>query len=1024
MSVHLFTRSSYSLLQSTIRIPQLVQYAKKMGYRAVSLTDHNVMFGVASFIHACKQENLQPIVGMEVDCKYHEEIVPFVLLAKDNEGYKQLMKLSSYLNEVENTCTLHHLQDASIHCHVIVYGEGGWFDGELVNEDGEGVRHKLEILKKDLGEFDVGLSYMEASLWKMRNAMLKRICQSMKIPTVAFNKIYYLEKEDAESLRVLQGIATNRTIHDASLTMVKGRYFLSQDEMHALYAEDDLLRSETIASLCRADYQLPKTTLCTYPIKQNIDAKTYLKQLCIAGLKKRLHNQFQQSYMDRLLYELSVITKMHFENYFLIVYDFICDARKKGIYIGPGRGSAAGSLVAYCLGITMIDPMQYHLLFERFLNPDRISMPDIDVDIPDKNRNEVIQYVYDKYGEDHVCNIVTFGTLGPRQVLRDVGKVMNMYNRDIDMVTKLIPASSKMSLLETYASSTRLKQLIASESKFQKLFQMAVKLEGLPRHTSIHAGGILMSSHDINDVIPTMRTQSEMRTSQYAMAYLEERGLIKMDFLGLRNLSIIDEIAKQIQKRNPTFQILQIPVNDKNTYRIFATGDTVGIFQFESDGITNLIQRIQPQNINDIAIALALYRPGPMDNIQTYFAHRKNPSAFTYPIQAIQPILQETCGIMIYQEQIMLIARKVASFSLAKADVLRKAISKKNEKEMNHLKTDFMQGALKNGYEEKVVSALFDEIEKFAGYGFNKSHAIAYAYISYQMAYLKANYPFDFYIALLNNAMHDTTKTSQYMDALRRRNIQILYPSIQKSTSYYKQENNGIRIPLSAIKAIGSRISDILVEERNVRGEFEDFFDFVARCHIHNIKRQQIESLIDAGSCDCFHETRMTLKYALDQAESYANVVQIHTNNEIRLDLGLVSKPVMMKRKEDEDIKEEYERRALGFTLAPSRLTQIRKQYHIQLPSLATVIERKGNIESLACIKEVKEHRTKKGTMMAFLKIADESKEVDMMVMPRQYTKYASALLKGRYIVFRAKIQEDGAIFCESIQFLNDMKGK
>ena len=662
--------------------------------------------------------------------------------------------------------------------------------------------------------------------------------------------------------------------------------------------------------------------------------------------------------------------------------------------------------------------MKYHLLFERFLNPERISMPDIDTDIPDNKRSDVIHYVYEKYGEEHVCNIVTFGTLGPRQVLRDIAKVMNFYGREVDMIVKLVPNTAKMTLKKAYDTVPRLKQIILSDDRFVALFQMAMRLEGLPRQSSVHAGGILLSQKPLNAIIPTTRNGEEIRTSQYSMEYLEERGLIKMDFLGLRNLSVIDEIVKIIHKTDSSFQILSIPLNDARTYAVFANADTLGVFQFESEGIKNLLRRMQPKNILEIADAMALYRPGPMDNIRTYLENKHDPSHIQYVSSSVEPILKQTYGVMIYQEQIMMIAQVVASFSLGKADILRKAISKKKVDEMEKLKKDFLAGALQNGYTEEKANVLFQEIEKFAGYGFNKSHAVAYAHIAYQMAYLKANYPYAFYTSVLNSVINDVHKTSQYVDECRRRNIQVFYPSVNESESYYIEEKNGLRLPLSIVKGIGYRISEIIVQERKQNGAYVEFFDFVARCHLHKITQKQIESLIDSGSLDCFHETRMTLKSTIQQAESYADVVQVVKNGQTSINFDLVSKPTLLKRSENESFKEEWEREALGFTLGQTRIIRIRKENNIHLPSLASLLQQTGRINGFAMIREVRTHRTKKGNMMAFLKLSDETGEIDMMVMPRQYERYGTALMKGVYVIFHAKIQEDGSIICDSIQFV------
>ena len=1017
MSTHLFTRSCYSLLNSTIRIQEYVKYASSLGYESIVLTDHNVMYGSASFLHACKKEGIHGIIGMEVDCLYHDTVVPFLLLSKDNKGYVDLMYLSSYLNESDSTCTLQQLQNMTSHCHLIVYGEGGWLDHDLTQRQTEEIKNKLLILKEDFQDFDIALSYNDSLFWKERNVLLKRIAQTLQISTVALHKIYYLKKEDTKAFQVLRCMSENKTIDDASVPEIKGRYFLNKEEMERLYDADDLKRSDDIANMCHANYALEKTSLPTYPIKDNVEPEIYLTELCKAGLKKRLQGRNDERYTQRLMYELSVIIRMHFENYFLIVYDFICHARKNGIYIGPGRGSAAGSLVAYCLGITMIDPMQYGLLFERFLNPERISMPDIDVDIPDKDRSQVIEYVYQKYGEDHVCNIVTYGTLAAKMVIREVAKVMNLYSREVDAIIKCIPNKPKMTLQKAYDTSPRFKQLIHSKDKYLNLFEMSKKLEGLPHHTSVHAGGILLSKDKINDIVPTTRVDSQLKTSQYTMEYLEERGLIKIDLLGLRNLTIIDEIVKKIQVKNPQFQIMNIPMNDTKTYEVFSSANTLGIFQFESEGMRNLLRRLQPKNIQEVADAMALYRPGPMDHINTYLKNKQDPTSIQYASKDVYEVLKETYGVMIYQDQIMLIARNVAGFTLGKADILRKAISKKNEDELLNLKQDFITGAINHGYTNATANQLYDDIEKFASYGYNKSHAIAYSYIAYQLAYLKANYPLDFYSSLLNSVISDTNKTSRYIDECKRRHIMILYPSVNDSLSVYKVEKNCLRIPLSMIHDVGTLVSDKIVMEREQNGNYVDFFDFVARCNLYNIKENQLTSLIDSGACDCFKETRMTLKSIMEKAQSYADVVKVKKDGKYTIDTSLVSKPSYIQRAENDSVREEYERNALGFTLGASYICKVREANHIEVPSLSHISMMQGRVVGFSQIKDVRKHRTKKGSMMAFLKICDETGEMDMMVMPKQYEQYCSSLVKGVFILFHARIQEDRSMICDTIQF-------
>ena len=1015
MSVHLMVRSCYTLLDSTIRIPAYVQKVREAGFRHAVLSDRNVLHGFPSFLKECQKNSIHAICGLEAEVLYHEETVPFLLLAKDNIGYRNLIRLSSLIANQQRPASLEELVLYSSHCFLIAYGEGGWLDQALIEGNSERISAMLTEMKQELPVFDVGLSYQNASLWKERNRLLKRLCQIQGIRTAALNKVYYLNKEDASDYRILTGIRTQKTLNDPTLQLLSGRYLLSEEEMKALYDADDLARTEEIANECRADFQLEKTSLPAYTKNNDTDSASYLPRLCMAGLKKRLNNRLDPVYVNRLQYELGVIAKMHFEDYFLIVYDFIRYARKNGIYVGPGRGSAAGSLVSYCLGITMIDPLKYNLLFERFLNPERISMPDIDTDIPDDRREEVLQYVYETYGEDHVANIVTFGTLAARQVIRDVGKVMNINPRDITSLSRLIPNLPKMTLDKALAENRRLKQMVESDEKLNRLFIAARRLEGLPRHASVHAAGIIMSSKKLEDVIPTMRLAEGMRTSQFTMDWLEERGLIKMDFLGLRNLSLIDEIVTRIKQEDPDFNIMNIPLDDEKTYRLFSAADTVGVFQFESEGMKSLLRKMKPQNFADITAALALYRPASMESIPRYIENRKNPAAIRWPAASLEGILKDTYGVMIYQEQAMLTAQICAGFSLARADVLRKAMSKKKEDELAALREEFISGCLKNGYMQNTAEELFELVSRFGGYGFNKSHAVAYSLVAYQLAYLKANMPQHFYTALLNHVIGDENRTSLYIDECRRRQIVVYPPHINYSTDVYLQKDAAILCPLSIIKGVGVHASAALMAEREQGGLFRDFYDFTARSLIRKITRPMIEALIDAGALDCFRLGRTTMRNCLDEAISYSELVQIRRGEIVTIDLGLVSKPQPVRMKDDEEEISEREKKALGFNLGLQPVVIVREKNGINVPRLASVHMMKGTIRSFGVIRSVHQHRTKKGDMMAFLKISDETAEADMAVMPSLYRNVSQNLVRGAYILFDAKISDDGSLLANSI---------
>ena len=1018
MTTHLFVRSCYTLLDSTIRIPELVSTAKKYGYQSVALTDHHVMHGVARFLHECKKEGIHPIIGLEVDVFYHEQKVPFLLLAKNNRGYVNLMKLSSLLCDGREYATLEEFLTYSEHNFLIVYGEGGYFDAELISEDRTGITQKLALMKSELPIFDIAISYEETSLWRSKNAVLKALSKAQGIQTVALNKIYYLAQKDYETLKVLSAIKQGTTLRDKNVTPITGRYFLSIPEMEHIYDADDLRRADEIASECHCDGDLEKTGIPVYPLKDGITAEQYLPQLCLAGLKKRLNGDLKPVYVERLKHELQVIHQMGFEDYFLIVYDFIRYGRQKGIYIGPGRGSAAGSLVAYCLGITMVDPLQYNLLFERFLNAERVSMPDIDTDIPDIHRQEIIDYVYQKYGEQHIANIITFDTLAARAVLRDVGKAMDISKREIDMIVGLIPQTPKITLEKAYEQKEKLRVLLNASPQLMEYFNVSKRIEGLPKNKSIHAAGIVMSGKPIEDVIPTIQMAEGMKTTQFVGNYLEERGLIKMDFLGLKNLTTIDEIVQMIHKHNPDFHILSIPLNDVKTYHLFAQADTIGVFQFESDGMRNLLRKMKPNCFEDIIAALALFRPGPKDQINTYLEGRKNPASVVYPSKELKPILKETYGVTIYQEQVMLMAQIAAKFSLVKADILRKAISKKNEVELAGLRQEYVRGCKENGYSDESASVLFDLAEKFAGYGFNKSHAVAYGLVAYQLAYLKANYPLEFYTSILNSVIGDSTKSAIYITECRRKHITIEAPDVNRSTDIYYHNGKSIILPLSIIKDVGTLAARTILDERDKNGRFGDYFDFVARVILRKINRTQLERLIFAGALDEFDLGRTTMLNTLDDAIKYAKLIQVPLGAQLSIDPQLVSKPIVVRMKDSQEELSENEKAALGFNLGEQPIVHLRQKLGITYPPLAELNSNRGLYRGFAYIQSVRQIRTRKGDLMCFLKLTDETGESDMAVMPNLYSQYSQYLVKGVYIQFYAKIQDEASFLANQIEIV------
>ncbi|MBO7703196.1 MAG: DNA polymerase III subunit alpha [Solobacterium sp.] len=1014
MTVHLMVRSCYTMLGSTIRLPELVKTAKELGYDSLALTDRNVMHGTAAFSHLCEAEGIKPIFGLELDVEMESETVPFLLLAETNQGFTNLMRLSSEAEisrkPVPFSFFLTHLDGL----FVIVYGEGGYLEAPLIQENREGVLERLRYLKAHIPEFDAALSYQDAGMWRIKNQLLKECARALNIPVCPLNKIVYLKQDDAKLYRTLSALRTSRSLNDSSLPLINGRYLLSKEEMAALYTEEELKRTDEIAAMCTASCIPAVTGLPSFPLPEGITSDQYLTKLAWTGLIKRLNGQVPQKYLARLKYELDIINRMKFSDYFLIVYDFIRYARKQGIMVGPGRGSAAGSLVSWSIGITMIDPIRYDLLFERFLNPERVSMPDIDTDIPDDRRDEVIAYVRDQYGEDHVAGIVTFNTLGAKQVLRDLGKAMGIPVRDIDMLVRMIPNTQKTTLRSALKDNPKLLTIVKAEERYQELFRTAVKLEGLPRHKSVHPAGVVLSSKPLSFIVPLAYGEGELLTSQLEAEYLEERGLIKMDFLSLRNLTMIDAMVKRIRETEPDFDILAIPLDDQPTFDIFRRADTNGIFQFESDGMKSLLKRIHPDSYGDITASLALYRPASKDSIPQYLRNKEDPSRIVYPSRELEPVLKESYGVMIYQEQSMKTAEIAAGFTLAEADILRKAMSKKKEQELLNMKERFLSGCRKNGYSEETASMLFELVQRFGGYGFNKSHAVAYGLVAWQTAYIKARYPLIFYSCLMDSLIGDSSRISMYVDECRRRRIQVFGPDVNRSKASCTVEANSIRLPLSAVKSVGVHAAEAILSERE-RAPFEDFFDFVARVLPLRIPRSSIEALIDAGALDCFFENRSTMKNGLDEAIAYSELIRIESGGQIVMDPSLVSKPVLVKMHDQKEMMREREMEVLGFTLGAHPIIEKRTQFGIEKPSLISFTKDSGFVSGFGYVSSYKTHQTKKGEKMAFMTLNDETADLEVLVMPKQYAKYESMLRKGMYVLFDGKMTEDGKCIANTL---------
>ena len=1000
-------------------IPTMVQKAKTLGFSALALSDLNTMHGSLEFVYACHKEGIQPIIGLEFDTQFEAQKCSILCIAKNNEGYQALMEISSKLNCDERRIDFESIGKYTQSLFVIVYSDQSIFDQAFINDDEAEILRRMRLIQSIIPDVLLGINRQEEHYYQVQNMRLKVLLKSIGIRSVAAHRVLYAEADHDEHHRVLKAIGLQKLLSDKQLTLERYRYLLSEAELAQLYAEDDLKMSDWIASQCKVEWNPAQTRLPKFQAPDNsLNSAQYLTQLCLAGLDKRFDNQpIDLQYRSRLKYEIDVIVSMQYEDYFLIVWDFIRFAKTQGIYVGPGRGSAAGSLVSYCLGITHVDPIEHDLLFERFLNPERISLPDIDTDFPDNRRDEVIQYVVQKYGKDHVAHISTFGTLAAKQVLRDVGRVMEISVRELDSISKTIPQTLKITLAQAYEQSTRFKQLIASDERYQKLFRIASALEGLPRHISTHAAGVVMSSVPLKHVVPLIQIEQDMLSTQFTMDHLEALGLIKMDFLGLRNLTIIDEVVQAIKHRDGgTFNILKIPMDDQKTLALVRNVDTVGIFQLESDGMKNLLRQMKTSRFEDIVATIALFRPGPMENIPEYIQARQNPDKVVYPVQAIKPIVESTFGIMIYQEQIMQVAQRMAGFSLAKADLLRKAMSKKKADDLSKLEEAFLKGCIQNGFSEETAQTVYALIFKFANYGFNKSHSVAYAMISYQMAYLKANYPDLFFVALLNSVIGSESKTFEYLQEAKAHRVSVLNPSVNNSLDHYALEEKAIRFPLLIIKGVGTALNQAILKER-AKGSFNDFYDFVVRMSTYRISKANFEALIDAGAMDDFKLSRNSMKASLQDALDYADMVRIEHNQQISIDTSLVKPLAMVIVKDDLLEKAERERLVLGYYLSDHPLTHLKQELNV-LQSIIHLNVSSSSQTFIAMIKKVKTHRTKNGAMMAFIQLIDESGELDGVLMPQLYQGLEERLKINRIVKISGLIEKEKSCLIKKIEII------
>lgn len=932
--VPLQVKTSYSLLSSLNNIEKLVSLAKNLGYTSLAITDSN-MFGTIEFYKCCLKYQIKPIIGLELTIS--DSII--ILYAKNELGYKTLIKLSTLASE--RNLKIDDLQDF---VNVVLVMPFQSFNEKIFN-----------IFENKY----IGYSNQSEK-------------ECIKHPKVFISNVLYLNKNDYQYLDYLYMIRDGKVLGEFELNTYKGHHLLSKEEIIKIADEEDIQNSKHISDICNVEIKYTKNLQPIY--KEGIDEFQYLTNLCQKGLNKRLNNNIEKKYQDRLDYELSVINKMGFCNYFLVVYDYVKYAKKNNILVGPGRGSAPGSLVAYTLGITEIDPIKYNLLFERFLNPERVTMPDIDIDFDSNKRELVVNYVIEKYGIKNVAGIITFNTLASKQVIKDVGRVLNIPLKLTDAISKLI---TDKDLITSYNNNSKLKSLINSSEELKKLYDISLHLEGLPRHVSIHAAGIVISNRHLDEVIPLYKNDIGIYTTAYSMNYLEELGLLKMDFLGISNLTIIDEIITNI-KNNEQINISfnNIPLDDTKTMEIFKKADTDGIFQFESPGMKNFLKKLNPNSLDDLIAAIALYRPGPMDNIDSYIKRKTGKEPISYLDKSLEPILKSTYGIIIYQEQIMQIANVLAGYSLGEADILRRAMSKKKLDILQNEKEKFIKRSIEKGHSEESATKIFELILKFAGYGFNLSHSVSYAIVAYKMAFLKRHFCHYFMLSLLNNAIGSDIKTQIYISEAKHKKITITPPDINISTYKYIIKNKQIICPFSIIHNIGYSVSHAIIKERE-KGPFKDFLDFVTRCYSGTINKKIITSLINAGVFSSFNINKKTLNENLDNIINYA---------ELTKDIGLIEieKPTIIQYQEyDKETLTNLELSSFSFYLSNHPVSEYRQNESLTTINIEDKFNQKINI--ILYVEKIKEVLTKKNDVMAFVIASDEFKSISLTLFPTIY---------------------------------------
>jgi len=1011
MAVLFNNQSCYSLLESSLRINDLISFAKEHNYKAIGICENRNLFSVMPFYHGCLANHIKPIVGIRAEVEINEKKYAYLIIAKNNNGFKSLIKLSSYLCSENKYLQFKQLQNETEDCYIINDADESYIYSSIANNDIEAIRKYLSfVLQKS--DWFIGIGSNLNKYNRFNNEKLLEIEPAITKKIIAVENARYATIEDYEATKALLAIKENKTLDDHSLVLSSQAYLKQYDELKDLYSDFALANTDKICEDINIRLEDIKTELPQYQIKNDISPSSYLSELAMTGLKYRKGNRIANTYIKRLNYELEIINKMGFHNYFLIIYDIIKNARKKGIYIGPGRGSVVGSLVSYCLGITHVDPIANGLLFERFLNPERITMPDIDIDIPDNRRGEVINYVREKYGKDYVANIIAFDSLKAKAVVRDVAKILKLSERDLELITSKL-VDSNTSLKDVYQNNSLFRQTVEANPAVTHLYEISIKLEGLPKNTTMHAAGIVLSKNPLTDIVPLYKN-NDIYMTQYTKDYLEESGLIKFDLLGVRNLNIIDYIANSIQ---PKIDVLKLPLDDKATYELLRKADTNGIFQLEQIEAKKTLADIHPVQFDDIVLAMALIRPGAKGSIPEFLENKKHPENIRYIDPSLKDILEPTYGIIVYQEQIMQLAVKVAGFTLGKADILRKAISKKNSNEISKLKDQFIEGGINNGYKVEILEKIYDNIYRFGEYGFNKSHAIAYALIVYQQAYLKANYPLNFYCESLNLITGNSLKVNTFIKEMGLKGIKILPPDINQSYESFTIENTSIRYPLSSIKDISNTTAKKIIEGRSRLGTVDSLIGYYYFADQLKLTDKEVTALIRSGCLDSLNISRATLIQNESVVKGFLPIGMIEKDGIEVIDYHSPYLPIITKYVDNKDdlMNDEFE--YLGLYLNGHPASKYKKQFANALFSYQ-VTNRLGQIDFVGMISTIKKITTRKNESMAFISINDEYGTVEFALMPKLFNNYINEIKKNDIVYVKGKRTDRNSVIINSIEKL------